>query len=59
MLDVIETSRLMELPAASQSLATTAAANRACTEGDDLSSSLILFALPQYQNEVQRNNSSL
>jgi hypothetical protein len=49
----------MELPAASQSPATAAAANRAGTEGDDLSSSLILFALRQYQNEVQRNNSPL
>jgi hypothetical protein len=49
----------MELFAALQSLATTAAANRAYTEGDDLSSSLILFALRQYQNEVQRNNSPL
>jgi hypothetical protein len=49
----------MELLAASQSLAPTAAAHRASKVGDDLSASLILLALRRYQNEARRNNSPL
>jgi hypothetical protein len=49
----------MELPAALQSLATTAAAHRASQAGDDLFASLILLALRRYQNKAHCNNALL
>jgi hypothetical protein len=49
----------MELLAASQSLATTAAAHRASKVGGDPFASLILLALRRYQNKAHCNNALL
>jgi hypothetical protein len=54
-----ETSSLTKLLAASQSLATTAAAHRASKVGGDLFASLILLALRRYQNRAHCNNGLL